>query len=790
MHVPARWLAPAPALVALYGAALALPFRVFFSRFDTHLIGNHGDALLQHLHCAWQWLALADGRFAELLALPTMHPYSSGFVFGETLLGITLPLAPLPLLGATSAATFNTAVLLSFLLLGVSVFLWVRELFDSTAAGLFAAVLVVFTPWRVHYLSNLNNLTIHYAVFGMWLLSRWLRRAELASLLGAALLFYVQLLTTAQVALSAIYLCAVWLLVVWAGAPRRFDARRAVQLLIASACFAALCAPWLGFFREAFDATPGLLRTSEMHSYSAPFPQMARLFGGFGPLGVAAAAGAVALVAGSRRRLLTPGNARCLLGLTAGAAALFVIARGPFVGPETDPTPLPGYYAARFLPLLDAIRAPIRLAAMTPVYLALLAGGGFALALRWVQQRISPHRMPAISVLSLLLPLTMTALWPALPPAMAAPISQRAQDRSLAEALAALPPSSVILPLPLDPEPGGAAVDERVLIHRRQQIGGFASILAEPFRQARLQLGQWPDGGHAAAHALGASHVVVPSRWLERHAAALRREGYDLVDSQADHAILAMPPAAPAEPARYRVEVPPLAAANRWLTLSISPAPGSRSVLYRHGHRSLSARWHGDVGSSRVRAHAFLPGIGGPDEPIRVHVPTPSETGSYRLWIDNPWSPVDAPVEIRKLPTSLDAAVADVSLRVVDAPEQVRAGEPFRIQVELRSGAVAPILLATSRCTLPERCGEVRLSYQFRQRSLRLAPGLVASGVAPARSALARDLTPGDVQRPTWALRAPPRPGRYTVRVRLGALGAKTEMDWTLLIRDLDVRID
>ena len=101
MQVSARRLAPlAPwvALAALYGAVLALPFRAFFSRFDTHLIGDHGDALLQHLHCAWQWLALADGRFAELLALPTMHPYSSGFVFGETLsrtnfLGLTLIVA-------------------------------------------------------------------------------------------------------------------------------------------------------------------------------------------------------------------------------------------------------------------------------------------------------------------------------------------------------------------------------------------------------------------------------------------------------------------------------------------------------------------------------------------------------------------------------------------------------------------------------------------------------------------------------------------------------------------------
>jgi hypothetical protein len=230
-----------------------------------------------------------------------------------------------------------------------------------------------------------------------------------------------------------------------------------------------------------------------------------------------------------------------------------------------------------------------------------------------------------------------------------------------------------------------------------------------------------------------------------------------------------------------------LAAADRWLTLSISPSPGSGPVLYRRGHQSLSAYWHGSDTETRVRAHAFLPGIGGPDQPIRVHVPTPSATGSHRLRIDNPWSPVDAAVAIRETPTSLDTAVSDVSIRAVHAPTAVRAGEPFRVKVDLRSGEAAPILLATSRCTLPERCGEVRLRYRFR---LLEPPGQVATAVAPARNVLTRDLGPQDAQQPTWTLRAPPRPGRYAVLARLGAQGVDSETDWTPLIGSLEVRSD
>lgn len=781
MKADARRSVPLVALGAVYFAVLLVPFRNFFPRFTTHLIGNHGvgnhgDVLLQHLHCAWQWRALAEGRASDLLALPTMYPYSSGFAFGETLLGITLPLAPIHLLSASTAATFNIAILSSFLLLGLAVFLWVRDLFDSPAAGLFAAVLVVFTPWRLHYLTALNNLTVHYAVFGMWMLCHWVRRPRFPTLVGAALLFYAQLITAAQVALAAIYLSCIWLFAIWIGSGRRVDRRRVFQGLAAFAVFAGLCLPWLDFFQEAFDSTPGLMRTNEMASYSAPFSVMAGFAGALGPLGISAAAGTIALAMGSRRGLLSRGTALSLLGLGLGTAALFVIGRGPYLGPATDPTPLPGYYAARLLPLLDAVRAPIRMTVMTPVFLALLAGGGLAVVERLSRKRLSERWARAW----LLLPLPVTLLWPALPSDMASPIGMRPKDRDLASELARLPASSVILSLPMDLEPSGAAVDERVLVHRRAQIAGFASIIAEPFRQARLALGQWPYDATEAVRALRATHVVVPSRWLDRHAAAIEGHGYEVVAIVADRAILSLSPA-PVDVPAFRIDVPTLAAADRWLTLSISP---TSPLFDARGHRTLAAQWRSPTGLTEVSAHAFVPGIVGPNQPIRIHVPTPPSTGPHELIVDYPGSPVEAAVDIRVHPTSLDAAVDDVSISLATGyrvPETVRAGDPFRVDVELDVGDDAPILLATSRRDLPERCGEIVVEYQYRMR------GIVGSGETPPRTALSRDLGPGDEHEQTWYLQTPTLPGRFAVFARMRAQGSHGHMPWTELIGDLEV---
>jgi hypothetical protein len=777
---PSRASAGGALLALLYAGAASLPFRAYGPRFSSHVIGDHGDALLQHLHCAWQWLALAEGRFSELLTLPTMHPYHTGLAFGEPLVGAVLLFAPAYALTGSSAAAFNAAVVGSFLLLGLATFLWVRGLFASPAAGLLSAVLVIFTPWRLHYLSALNVLTLHYAVFGLWCLTRWLRRPRLRYLIAAAALFHVQLVTAAQAAVAGIYLASIWLAVEWARSGLRLERRRLLQGVVAGAVFLGLSLPWLAFFDVAFAATPGLLSTRQMTRYSEPFAGMLRLLGVCGPLGVLAAAGVPALLWAARRNRLPPGVGWSVLGIGCGAAALFVVALGPYVGPATDPTALPGYFAARFLPLVDVFRAPIRLATLTPVILAALAGGGYA-----VFERSTLRRLPGPwAAAGWLVPLGFALSWPTLDPAMASPIAERPGDRALAEALADLPPSSAILSLPLELGPNGAGVDERVLFHRRAQIGGFASVVPLAFRQAALRLGQWPYDGHDIARALGATHLVVPERWVERHRQAVDREGYEWIAAVDGRAIL-VPPARPAPESAFQLRVPSSAAAGRWLTLSLTQ---TALRFERRGHQRLAATWRAASGVVRVEAMAFFPGVVGPRAPIQIHVPTPESPGRYELAVALPGFPVEASLDVSRRPSTFDTPIRDVAIALAPdyrTPGFLRADAAFRVEVELTARA-GPILLASSRRTLPERRGETVVAFQYRAPEGRPLTGRLLRGAA-----LAGDLAPGERLRQVWDLPTPSHPGRYDLYVRLVAQGlAAPPMRWIRLMRDLEIESD
>jgi hypothetical protein len=778
MRAEARHRALGATVAVLYSIALLAPFRVFVPDFTTHIIGDHGDALLQHLHCAWQWLALSEGRPSELLKLPTLHPYSSGFAFGEPLLGISLPFWPIHALTGSSAAAFNAAVVASFFLLAVAIFLWTRDLFDSAAAGLFAAVLVVFNPWRLHYLSALNVLSIHFVVFGLWLIGRWIRRPDFGSLLGAALLFHLQLVTAAQAVIPGIYLACIWLSVVWLGSGLRLSRRRIWQGLTAGLLFIALGLPWRAFFAEAFDATSGLLRTTAMNHYSEPFATMARLVGMAGPLGVCAALGVPALAIAARRRMLPRGTGITLIGLGCGAAALFVTGRGSYLGPHNDPTALPGYYAALYLPLFDALRAPIRLTALTPIVLALLAGGMFATLERCVRRAL-PERLAPILLFA---PLALTAFWPRLDPGMASPISARPRDLALATQLAALPPDSVILPLPLALGPElGAPVDERVLIHRHAQIGGFASIVPPVFPQTWNRLASWPQAGLEFAHALGTTHIVVPNRWVERNRATIEDKGYERIASAGGRTTFAMPHVETPDSSLW-LRAPSTAATGRWLTLALY-----RTVprFEPRGHAELPAVWRTGEREHRVPALAFFPGVVGPRDPILIHVPTPGIPGLSRVSVDFPGFPIDAKVELRPQPTSFDVQISGVSIALAESypvPAAVRAQAAFRVDVDLVAEA-GPILLASSRHPLPERRGETVVTYRYRSRESKTRTTRLG-----ARTALPGDLVPGDRAAQTWYLRTPVAPGTYDLLVSLRATGVPgNPMPWVTLLSGLQV---
>ena len=746
-----RWGVPALG-IGLAAIALAFQFRPFFARFGTHVIGDHGDALLLHLHCAWQWSGLAEGRFAEVLRLPTLAPYANGFAFGELLLGVTLPLFPVYWITGSSPAAFNAAVVLSFAALALAVFLWVRVLVGSASAGALAAIALVFVPWRLHYLSAVNVLTLHYLVFALYFVTRWLQEPKQGFAFAAALCFVVQVLTATQAAIAGAYLGGVWMAVVWAASGFAVEPRRCTQGALALALALGLTLPWLGFYADVFSADAGLLRTTDMFRYSEPFAEMARGFGAFGLLGVAAVVGLMALAIPRVRPPLPAGTLVTLLGLGLGTLFLFVVGRGPYLGDADQPTALPGYYAAMLLPGLDSLRAPIRLTAFTPVYLALLAGVGTAALVPRLSCRI-PQAVLALA------PLLAVGLWPSLDPGMASPLAERAEERRLAERLAQLPPEASVLSLPLQlNHRGGSAVDERVLLHRRRQVGGFASVVPGGFWRATRNLGQWPFDGHAVIRALGATHLVVPAEWIDPHSAQVEREGYRTLERVHRWVIVEVPVAAEAEPS-FRVRVPGFGASNGWVTLALEPGA---SRFFARGHDRVAATWRGGQGERAHHAHVFYPGVASPGEPILIHVPTPREPGEYQLEVAVEEHPIRVALKLRDVPTTRDARPDDVRARAIDAsPIRARVGQPFGVDVELEAGD-GPVLLASSTVSLPDRQGETELVYRFVG-----ARGPIGGATSTARTALPGDLAPGDRARARWYLMAPPIPGTFDVEIRL-----------------------
>ena len=509
-------------------------------------------------------------------------------------------------------------------------------------------------------------------------------------------------------------------------------------------------------------------------------------------LGPLAAIGVPALLWAARRRQLVSGAGTSLLGICAGALVLFVIGRGPFIGPASDPTALPGYIAVRVLPLLDALRATIRVTTLTPIALALLASGGLAVLERTLRERFSRRLSRRLPVTLCLAPLVVATFWPKLDPGMAAPIAQRAADLALAEALAELPAASAILSLPMQPGPLGAGVDERVLISRRAQIGGFASVIPPAFLQAALRLGQWPRAGHEIALALGATHLVVPDRWVRGQLGELEERGYRQRRTVAGGTIFELQGQIPTQPG-FQLRVPGAAAAGRWLTLALVKTGWQ---FHRPGHLRLDARWRasGLEGSEHpVEALALFPGVVGPGAPIRIHVPTPKVPGTYNLFVPFPGRPIDTPIEVGSGATTFDLPIADASIKLAPeyrVPARVRAYTAFHVEVDV-TARQGPILLATSRHNLPARRGETVAAYRFwpsgSLRSPRRRP--VFGRVLTART-LDADLAPGEQARQIWDLMTPP-PGRYDLDVRLISMGSTdSPMAWTSLILGLEVALD
>jgi len=763
-------------VTAVYALLLLRHLEPLFANISSSLLGDE-RALVGHLGCAWQW----TGEIGEILSLPTMYPYDSGLSFGAPLVGVVWLWAPVYWITGNTVLTFNLAVLGSFFLLAVAVFLLTRELFDSGPAGLLAAMLALFVPLRIEALGALELLSIYYAVFGMWLILWWLDHPRWWKLVVAAVLFHLQLVSTPQVGIAAVYTAGFWLLIVFS--THRLGYLRGKYLHVGAglAVFFGLSLAWLPFFAEPLATSFGLFHSDVMFQAGPTLLALATLVGAVSPLGLLAAVGLFMGWFSFRLGLEPRPDLKHNLGGLLGAALIMaVLSLGPYLLGEEHYQFLPGLFAGRYLPFLGAISSPAQMVVMVPVILAVLAGGAAAGVIGLVEG-LPPFRdRQWPKLIWVYLPLLSHVLWPALPTDTVSPITQRPSDLALAEAIAELPPEAVVLVLPLDFD--DPQVDEMVLVHHRRQVGGVTPFVPQVLKLARARLGQWPQGGHEVIAALGVTHVVAPAAW---HTAS---PGYQRLEMAGGHGIYLAPAPPPVAAAGDKIDAPDTGATNRWMTVARIEG-GSRGVIL-NGHDTVTVRWHPRNKTREehtTSAVLLYPGLVGVGEPERYLIPTPERTGRYRLDIEVGEAPIQILVDIRPMPTTVDKPIHAGSIELSEGfspPGQVRRGGALRLPVTVKVGP-GPVWLANSLEDFPERWGQATLAYRYTTGEVELSG---CASPVHGHYALSRDLAPGETAQLIWYVPTPTEPGSYALALRVEALGLSgNEMPWQPLISSLVV---
>ena len=428
-----------------------------------------GDPLLNAWILAWDAERLLAG-FLGLWQAPIFHPYSNTLAYSEHLLGIAVLVAPVQWAFDNLVLTYNVAFLLSYVLAGSGMYLLVRALTGQRWAATLAGLAFAFCPYRVSQISHLQVLMGGWMPVGLWGLHRYHvggRRAALAVFAGAFLL---------QGLSNGYYLFFFALPVVIVGSYVLFGTQRPRRRVIldfgitALSIFSVLM-PVAAVYYEVRHGQGFVRGISEIVSYSADLASYfhvdrallvwggwlaegapeGQLFAGMTLMLLAVmafftAVGGTSVVHALRVPEQRSGmSLRTLVFLYAGIAVVaLVLSLGPEARAWGTPfLPFGPYRVAMwFVPGLDGLRVPARLAMV--VYLALSVLAGISVA-AWFPRFSSQVRT--------VLGVTLAALillegWRGPIPIEALPRERQSFDTVIYNRLAESPPGAV-LELPL-----------------------------------------------------------------------------------------------------------------------------------------------------------------------------------------------------------------------------------------------------------------------------------------------------------------------------------------------------
>ena len=502
--------APAGRTVNAYPRAASLALFIALAAIETwplasdpaHLSRNdNGDTMLNEWTLAWV-AHQAPRAPLNLYQANIFYPERDTLAYSESMIVQSAMAAPLLWLGASPVLAYNLVLLAGFTLTGWAVALVMVHWTADWVAALIAGIMAGF---NAHTLSRLPHLQAQHAEFlplALFALDAVIREPRVGHALRLAGWFALQ-------ALTSVYLLVFTAFALVAAAVARPDgwlgARiRTVAPQLAIAALAAIVAlfPFLlpyyrvsheqGLTRSLVDAgwfaaslgdyltTPGRLH---WELWSHRWAGLTPLFPGVAALTLAA----LAVLTGEAIR-----NPRARMCLAMGVCGLLL----------SFGTRLPGYdLLFRAVPLLQAIRAPVRFGYLVVLATAMLAGFG-ALELR---RRLSAKAWPpAVAVL-----LVLAVVEPLAAPLSLTPFGgiDPIYDRIASE------PGGVLAELPL-PDPRAVFHNARYMLnatrHWRPMLNGYSGFVPGSYQQHFTALDRFPQASAVAAlQQLGVTLVVV-----------------------------------------------------------------------------------------------------------------------------------------------------------------------------------------------------------------------------------------------------------------------------------------
>ncbi|HXV59314.1 MAG TPA: hypothetical protein VEK15_01370, partial [Vicinamibacteria bacterium] len=156
---------------------------------------SHGaDALLNAWTLGWSFHILTTDPLS-LFDANIFAPRPDTLAYSEHLFGITLLAAPVYLMTGNLVLGYNFAMLSSFVLSGLGMYLLARDLAGDKWAALIAGTIYLAAPYRFGHLLQLQLLTLQWFPFVFWSLNRFLRDGGRLQLAGVVVFTTLQILS-------------------------------------------------------------------------------------------------------------------------------------------------------------------------------------------------------------------------------------------------------------------------------------------------------------------------------------------------------------------------------------------------------------------------------------------------------------------------------------------------------------------------------------------------------------------------------------------------------------------